>query len=291
MNRTALDHQLSYLKQTVNALGRHVDTAMLESTAILQSASDSLALTVNSPVEQIHRERLRIENMTATLITLHQPTLGDLRAALGAMNMATNLEHIGNLARHNARLASQFGEAHTSDGSLQQSLTALTAATRTQVQAALVAYEASSVRQAVATQARNEEVGRLSAAFITSCRSMMREHPERLLAGADLLCIAQNLRTMAEHAATLCEHVIAMATGYQPDSELGLADEEAVTKRRATPASMTQPLTDSRVPQRNKAAAPAGVLGQPAALQRMVHAFHTGVTVVRQVVQSRANVA
>ena len=193
MNRTALDHQLHDLIQAVITMGLHVDTAILESAAILQTASSSLALTVNSQVDQIHGDRLCIENMTATVITLHQPTLGDLRTALGAMNMAMNLEHIGYLARNNARLASELGESQMSEGSLRQSLSALAEATRSQVQAALAAYEASSVRQAVATQARDEEVGVLYAAFITSSRSTLREHPELMLAGANLLWIAQNL--------------------------------------------------------------------------------------------------
>jgi phosphate uptake regulator len=262
MNRTALDHQLNVLKQTVNAMGLRVDTAILESTAILQTASGSLALTVNSKAEQIHRERLRIENMTATVITLHQPTLGDLRATLGALNMATSLEHIGYLARNNARLASLLGESQMSEGPLRQSLLTLAEVTSGQVQAALAAYQASSVRQAVATQSRNEEVGLLCAAITASSRSMMREHPEHVLAGANLLWIAQNLEWMADHAATMCEHVIAMATGYQRNPEIGLAAEEAVTKRRAAraAASMTQPLTQSRVPTRNKAPALAGFM-------------------------------
>jgi phosphate transport system protein len=188
-------------------------------------------------VDQIHRERLCIENMTAILITLHQPTLGDLRAALGAMNMAMNLEHIGYLARNNARLASQIGESPMSEGSLRQSLSALAEATRSQVQAALAAYEASSVRQARATQARDEEVGLRYAAFTTSSRSAMREHPEDLLASTNLLLIAQNLKGMADHVATMCEHVIAMATGYQPVPEIGPAAEEAVTRRRTATAA------------------------------------------------------
>jgi phosphate uptake regulator len=175
--------------------------------------------------------------MTAIVITLHQPTLGDLRAALGAMNIAMTLETIGYLARNNARLASQLGESTMSEGSLRQCLSTLAEATRSQVQAALVAYEASSVRQAVATQARDEEVGLLYATFTISSQSMMREHPEHMLASADLLGIAQNLKTMAEHATTLCEHVIAIATGYQPDPEIGPAAEEAATKRRAAPTA------------------------------------------------------
>jgi phosphate transport system protein len=238
MNRTALDHQLNDLKQAVTAMGRHVDTAILESTALLQTASSSsLAGTVNSQVEQIHRERLRIEHMTAILITLHQPTLGDLRAALGAMNMAMTLEHIGDLARHTARLASQLGPSPLSDGALWHSLSALAEATRRQVQAALAAYEASSVPPALATQAREEEVSRLSAAWTTSSRGAMRDHPQDLLAAANLLLIAQNLERMAEHVATMREHVIAMATGYQPVPEIGPAADEAGTQRRAAPAA------------------------------------------------------
>jgi phosphate transport system protein len=238
MNRTALDHQLHDLGQTVMTMGLHVDTAILESTAILQTASSSLTLAVNLQVDQIHRDRLCIENMTATLITLHQPTLGDLRAALGAMNMALNLEHIGSLARNNARLASELGESQMSEGSLRQPLSALAEATRSQVQAALAAYQASSVRQAVTTQARDEEVGLLYAAFTTSSRSAMREHPEHMLASANLLWIAQNLERMADHAATMCEHVVAMATGYQPVPEMGPAAEEAMIKRGAAPAAV-----------------------------------------------------
>jgi phosphate uptake regulator len=65
----------------------------------------------------------------------------------------------------------------------------------------------------------------------------MHEHPEDLLAGANLLLIAQNLERMADHVATMCEHVIAMATGYQPVPEIVPAAEEAVTKRQAATAA------------------------------------------------------
>jgi phosphate uptake regulator len=90
----------------------------------------------------------------------------------------------------------------------------------------------------VATQARDEEVGLLLASFTTSSRSAIREHPEHILAGANLLWIAQNLERMADHADSMCEHIIAMATGYQPVPETGPAAEEAITKRRAASAAV-----------------------------------------------------
>ena len=97
MNRTVLDRQLAELKAAVNGMGEQAESAMVNSMAALETGAELTAFTPCGP-EQLRRERQRIDSLAALVITLHQPTLGDLRSALGAMSTAGELEQIGNLA-------------------------------------------------------------------------------------------------------------------------------------------------------------------------------------------------
>ncbi len=274
MNRTVLDRQLAELKEAVTDMGLKVDSAIVQSAGALQTADPSVARAVSCQADRIHQERLRIENMTALVITLQQPTLGDLRAALAAMNAAQDLEQVGNLAKGVSVLATQLPKVPASEATLRQKLSGLASAARGQVQAALGAYRRTSVPEALMVWARDDEVDHLYASFVNSCRNITREHPEQATINIPLLATALYLEEIADHAASICERVIYVATGEYHGQTAG-AVTSAPEPRRPEPVSRaTQPLGPARLDKPVKTAAFGGFWQQAAALQRFGTTLH-----------------
>ncbi len=181
MNRTVLDRQLAELKAAVNGMGEQAESAMVNSMEALETGAELTAFTPCGP-EQLRRERQRIDSLAALVITLHQPTLGDLRSALGAMSTAGELEQIGNLALKVTARATDEIESAMRVEPLSQALIALVRVAHRQLQAALAAYETSNVAAAAAVWRGDVDVDYLYSTIVTSCKSALRAESIEVLA-------------------------------------------------------------------------------------------------------------
>ncbi|MGO8949616.1 MAG: phosphate signaling complex PhoU family protein [Ktedonobacterales bacterium] len=246
MNRTVLDRQLAELKVAVTGLGRQVESALDQSVETLEVGVRATALAICGS-DQLRRERQRIDRLAALLITLHQPALRDLRATLGAISAAGELEQIGNLAWKVTARAADDMEPESRSEPLPRALLALARVAYRQVQAALAAYETSSVPAAVTVWKGDVDVDYLYATFVSSCKSALRAQPGDIAASTTMLDIAHDLERIADHAASIGERIVYIATG-DPDVAETAEDHSPQAERNEPKAQAPAPLTPVPAP-------------------------------------------
>jgi len=103
--REAFHDQLNSIFADLAGIARQVQTAVAQATEALLEGSAEIAEEVISNDAQIDRARERVEEMAFSLLSLQQPVAGDLRTLVAALRMAGDLERMGDLAVHVAKIA------------------------------------------------------------------------------------------------------------------------------------------------------------------------------------------
>ena len=103
--REAFHDQLNSIFADLSGIARQVQTAVAQATEALLEGSAEIAEEVISNDAQIDRARERVEEMAFSLLSLQQPVAGDLRTLVAALRMAGDLERMGDLAVHVAKIA------------------------------------------------------------------------------------------------------------------------------------------------------------------------------------------
>ena len=103
--RDVFHEQLDAVFVDLSTICGQVQTAVtLATTALLEADSDVAEQVISGDVE-IDRARLAVEEKCFELLSLQQPVAGDLRVVVAALRMVTELERMGDLSVHVAKIA------------------------------------------------------------------------------------------------------------------------------------------------------------------------------------------
>ena len=103
--RTLYGDQLSAIDQGLLDLTRLVQQSVNRATHTLLTADGDVAEQVLAGDSQIDALREKIEDQVIEVLALQQPVAGDLRMLVAAVRMVADLERMGDLAVHVAKVA------------------------------------------------------------------------------------------------------------------------------------------------------------------------------------------
>ncbi len=103
--RNAFTDQLDAVVEDLGALNGLVQQAVTQATRSLLDADGEVAEQVIADDVKIDRLRERIEEECFEIMALQQPVAGDLRTLVAAVRMVSDLERMGDLAVHVAKVA------------------------------------------------------------------------------------------------------------------------------------------------------------------------------------------
>ena len=103
--RDAFHDQLETVFSDLAGMCRRVEAAVREATQSLLEADAEIAERVISNDVEIDEIRERIEEMCFELLSLQQPVARDLRIVVSALRMVSELERMGDLSVHVAKIA------------------------------------------------------------------------------------------------------------------------------------------------------------------------------------------
>jgi phosphate transport system protein len=103
--RQAYLNQLEHIVADLVAMTEAVQRAVRLSTVALLHADVAAAYEVIAGDADIDAQRERIEDKSFELLALQQPVAGDLRMLIAAVRMVADLERMGDLAVHVAKVA------------------------------------------------------------------------------------------------------------------------------------------------------------------------------------------
>jgi len=103
--RDAFHDELDAIGQSLVEMSQLANTAMVRATKAILEADLAVAEEVISEDERIDNLHHDLDTRTLTLLARQQPVAGDLRTIVASIRMSSDIERMGDLAHHIAKLA------------------------------------------------------------------------------------------------------------------------------------------------------------------------------------------
>jgi phosphate transport system protein len=220
--RETFEKELERLQDELLDLGSMVEHALIESVEILRrrDAEGAKRLIANDAV--LNEKRFAVEAASLVLIATQQPMAGDLRTIAAILEIATELERIGDYGKGIARISLMIG-----DQPLLKPLVDIPKMARIacdMLHQALDAFVRRDVAQARVIPVQDDEVDRLYDQVYRDLLAHIVADPQNIDRATHLLWVAHNLERSADRVTNICERVVFTVTGEM--REIGLDEAE-----------------------------------------------------------------
>jgi phosphate transport system protein len=217
--RNAFHEDLNTISDQLVEMTRLAGSAMARATTALLDADVALAESVIAADKQLDVMREGLDALSVDLLARQQPVATDLRMVVTSMRMSADLERMGDLARHVAKVAR-----------LRYPQSAIPAEARAtvlqmgQVAERIVAKAGSviagkDVEEAVTLERDDDEMDRLHRELFNMLLDDTWTHGTE--AAVDLTLVGRYYERFADHAVSIARRVVYLVTGeWHTDAEL-----------------------------------------------------------------------
>jgi phosphate transport system protein len=209
--RGTFHRELEKLQDQVLILGSLVGDALVSSVTFLKKRDFAGSKRLIERDREINEKRFEIEEQTLALIALHQPVARDLRTLGAILEVATELERIGDYAKGIGRINVMIGDQPLIKPLVDLPLMAERASSM--LQQALRAFVSRDLEAARAIPAQDDEVDGLYNQVYRELLTFIMSEPGSLEQANYLLWAAHNLERAADRTINVCERVVFTVTG------------------------------------------------------------------------------
>jgi phosphate transport system protein len=220
--RETFDRELQRLQDEILALGSMVENALVESVEILKRRDMEGSRRLIAQDRLINEKRFAIEGDALILIATQQPMARDVRTLAAILELATELERIGDYAKGIARINLMMGKGPLIKPLID--IPRMAEKARSMLHRALDAFVRGDVDLARAIPAEDDEVDALYNQVYRELMTFIMSDPRNIDQANYLLWVAHNLERSADRVTNICERVVFTVTGemMEMDSEEGL---------------------------------------------------------------------
>ena len=212
--RDAFHDQLDGIFGDLAAIGRLVETAVEQATRALLTADASLAEQVISSDAEIDLARERVEDDAFQLLSLQAPVAGDLRVVVAALRMVTELERMGDLSVHVAKIARLRVPNVAVPEQIRPDIERMAHVAEAMVRRSTIIIAERDVDAALELRRDDEEIDRLRRdSFVTLLADDWRHGVE---AAVDAALLGRYYERIADHAVSIANRVVFVVTGESP---------------------------------------------------------------------------
>lgn len=209
--RGTFHRELEKLQDQVLILGSLVGDALVSSVEFLKKRDFTGSERLIERDREINEKRFAIEEQTLALIALHQPVARDLRTLGAILELATELERIGDYAKGIGKINLLIGEQPLIKPLIDLPLMAERACAM--LQHALQAFVSRDIDAARAIPAEDDEVDGLYNQVYRELLTFILSEPRSIEQANYLLWAAHNLERAADRTINVCERVVFTVTG------------------------------------------------------------------------------
>ncbi len=197
---------MQLLYQNILRMGTLVEEAHKKALIALSNGDHDLARQVIDGDIHIDEMQTTIEDQCARLIATEQPVASDLREIFTAVKIVSNIERIGDHARHVARAVSKV--------SAQQFLATVPRFKRladtgiSMVHDALTAFVEQDAEKAREVAGRDDEIDRMHEELSAELVQIMKGDPELIEQGLTMILLARFMERMGDHVTNMCEWIV-----------------------------------------------------------------------------------
>jgi phosphate transport system protein len=211
MVRQTFDEQLADLQGKVMNLGRMVGDALVESVDQLKRRDLVASRELIAQDRTVNATRFAIESQALTLIATQQPMARDMRFLAAILEIAGEMERIGDYAKGIARINLAIGDEPLMKPLVDLPIMAEKA--RAMFDAALEAFAQRDAERARAIPQGDDEIDELYQSIYHELISFIVRDPSTIEQANLLMWAAHNLERTADRVTNLCERVVYTVTG------------------------------------------------------------------------------
>ncbi len=214
--REAFHDQLDGIFDDLAAIGRQVRHAVHEATEALLSGDVAIAERVISGDVEIDRGREQVEDTAFSLLSLQQPVAGDLRTIVAALRMVTELERMGDLSVHVAKIARLRVPDIAVPAQVRPTVADMARVAEEMVARVCEIIADRDVEAAIALGRADEEMDQLRRRSFNELLGDDWTHGVE--AAVDIALLGRYYERIADHAVSIANRVVFVVTGHNPAS-------------------------------------------------------------------------
>jgi phosphate transport system protein len=210
----AYDEELEGLTAELSRMGGLAEAEVSDSITAIVRRDVALAQAVISHDVRLDEIEADIERRAIRMIALRQPVADDLRRTVAALEISTNLERCGDLAKNIAKRALVIAESDPLTP-LTRSIERMGELVSARLKDVLDAFAARDIERARTVWSRDNEVDEHYDSIFRELLTYMMGDPRTIASCAHLLFVAKNLERIGDHATNIAEIILYEVTGEQ----------------------------------------------------------------------------
>lgn len=214
--REAFHEQLDAIFDDLAAICGSVETAVRLATEALLTGDPATAEAVISADVEIDRARERVEDSAFLLLSLQQPVASDLRTVVAALRMVSDLERMGDLSVHVAKIARLRVPNIAVPAEIRPTVERMAQVAEDMVVRVSKIIADRNVEDALALVHVDEEMDSLRRDSFASLLSADWAHGVE--AAVDVALLGRYYERIADHAVSVANRVVFVVTGEHPRS-------------------------------------------------------------------------
>ncbi len=217
MTRKTFEQQIRELLGKMLVLGSMVEQALMESAEALWKRDMEASRRVVEKDREINDRRFALEALTIGLIATQQPVAGDLRLLAAVLEIASELERIGDYAKGIAIINLRMGDSLQPP--VPAEITVMSQKAADMLHRALIALVNKDVEAARAIPQEDEEIDAFYLRIYWDLMGQIIRDPSLIERVNWLLWAAHNLERAADRVTNICERTVYAITGEMTEMD------------------------------------------------------------------------
>ena len=217
--RDAFHEDLDRISDQLVEMTKMVSTALDRATEALVQCDRQKAESVIAADDDIDVIRRQLDDLCVDLLARQQPVATDLRMVVTAMFMSADIERMGDLARHIAKVARMAAPESAVPVEVRPLLEEMSAVGHKLVEATAAAIESKDVYAAVDIARVDDEMDDLHKQVFTSLLDNWQHGME---SGVNVTLLSRYYERFGDHAVGVANRIVYLVTGRYGTPEEGL---------------------------------------------------------------------
>jgi phosphate transport system protein len=213
--REAYHEELHHLREELIEMTRLVGSAIDRASRSLLDSDLALAESVIAADDAVDALREDIDHRALDLLARQQPVAGDLRTIVTSLRMSGDLERMGDLARHVARVARRRYPESAVPADLRPAIVEMSEVAERLAAKIGSVISTQDVAAALELERDDDEMDRLRRALFTAL--LDKGSPYTVEEAVDVTSIGRFYERFADHAVSVGRRVVYLVTGKLPE--------------------------------------------------------------------------
>jgi len=221
------EDDLRRLDNIIAEMGGLAEAQLADAMDVIVKRDEEKAQVVIAGDERIDALAREVEELTVTMLAIHQPMAEDLRTVIAALRTSAVIERIGDYAKNIAKRTAALSQAPPMGPT--RTIVRMGTLVQRMIKHVLDAYVARDPDAANDVRDSDEEVDALYTSLFRELLTYMMEDPRNITASTHLLFVAKNIERIGDHATNVAHNVLFMVHGHAPAERRVKGDASSYT--------------------------------------------------------------